>query len=786
MKLNLHLPLSILIPAALSLSAVAAAVAGVALSLPSAERAAAEHGRTELIESLAVTQGILEHAFRRGDEDGIQVEVSRLAARRNMRSVVLLDPEGTILASSRLAWRGQSAHQLPFPFSEEELKRTYTQRQVQVLDGSLDKRLIGIGPVRLGAGPELEEPGNGASLLRPWRTAALIAVYDTEYPRLVAREKIIQQAWLPVLVLLALSTLTAAVLHFLITRRAQGLVEATRVLVSGDWGHRVEPSGRDEFAMLGSSFNQMAQQIALIHRDLEERKRHFETLAETTPVGILRTDEEGLVLYANDRMARLCGLPLERLQGTGWLEAIHPEDRPRMHEGWQGTVRRGAPSRGEFRFLRPDGSVAWVEAQAAPELAKQGCAPAGFIATFTDVSKRKEEEIERLAMAESLRQARRLEAIGRLAGGVAHDFNNLLTVILGNLSLIDARLEKLEVDDHALREELVQIASAGDRAARLTRQLLAFSRNQVLEPVPVCLNQIVQGVEKLLRRLVREDVEFRLALDAKLPAVLADQLSIEQALLNLVANAADAVSTGGWIRISTGMQEVHGKEAQALGLEPGAHVVLEVQDTGEGIEQEVLDKVLEPFFTTKPAGQGTGLGLATVHGVVKQSEGALQIQSEAGTGTRVRVLLPVCKEALRPEAKDGRGDRAERAERAGTVLVCEDDTGVLRLTQGLLQSAGYQVLAAEDANQALALVADHPGSIDLLVTDVILPGRNGRELAEALKGMKPKLPVLYLSGYSADILKGIKFDSDDAFLRKPFLATALLDAVGRLARAPMG
>jgi len=767
-----RIPLSLLIPGALLLFALAGAAGGVALSLPRAARAAADHGRQELLEHLDQAQGILEHAYRRDDQAGVQIQVSRFAARANIRSVVLIDVDGSILASSRLAWVGQSAGQLPVSLGEEQLQLTRDQRKTRVLEGSLEKRLIGVSPVDLGA--------DGPDGLRPWRTAALVAVYDTEYPRQLARWTILQQAWPPVLMLLALSVITAVSLHFLITRRARRLVAATQQLAGGDWGYRVEAEGKDEFARIGASFNSMVEQLVRSHHDLAERKRHFETLAETTPVGILRTDGEGAVLYVNDRISRLCGVPPDQLLGRGWLAAIHPDDRRRMEAAWRSTVRRGAPSRGEFRMRRPTGETVWVEAQATPERTEQCSSPIGFIAAFTDVTQRKEEEEERLAMAESLRQARRLEAIGRLAGGVAHDFNNLLTVILGNLDLVDGRLIRMGVQDHALREELEQIASAGSRAARLTRQLLAFSRNQVLEPVPLDLNEVVGSMEKLLRRLVREDVEFSFRLGDGLPTVRADRVQIEQVLLNLVANAADAMHTGGWVRISTGRRSLDADRARDLNLEPGEHLLLEVQDSGTGMDEEVLAKVLEPFFTTKPAGQGTGLGLATVHGVVHQSSGGLKITSKPGAGTRVRVYLPVCGEPAVVEAREA--PPRVGSPTSATILVCEDDPAVLHLTQGLLQSAGHEVLVAEDANRALAVAAIHPGPIDLLVTDVILPGRSGRELAEALQGMKPDLLVLYLSGYSADILQGVRLEDGATFLRKPFQATTLLDTVERLLR----
>jgi two-component system cell cycle sensor histidine kinase/response regulator CckA len=363
---------------------------------------------------------------------------------------------------------------------------------------------------------------------------------------------------------------------------------------------------------------------------------------------------------------------------------------------------------------------------------------------------------ERAAAEEQLRQAQKMEAVGQLAGGIAHDFNNLLTVISGYGEIARTRIG---VGPGA--EELAEIAHATERAAQVTRQLLAFSRRQVLEPTVLDLNEVARGLAPMLGRLIGEDVAIAILADDGLAPVVADRGQIAQVILNLAVNARDAMPIGGTLTIQTRM------------LDDG-QVGLTVSDTGVGMDPTILEHVFEPFYTTKEAGQGTGLGLATVHGIVEQSGGHVSVQSEPGLGTTFTVSLPPAEHVAGGEGES----RAERPERLGgteVVLVCEDEEGVRRLIEYVLRSHGYRLLVAGLPSEALRLATTHPEPIDVLVSDVIMPEMPGPELAERLQAIRPGLRTVFLSGYTAETLQNRGgLPARSAFIEKPFEAATLL------------
>jgi CheY-like chemotaxis protein len=365
-----------------------------------------------------------------------------------------------------------------------------------------------------------------------------------------------------------------------------------------------------------------------------------------------------------------------------------------------------------------------------------------------------------------------MESIGRLAGGVAHDFNNLLTVINGHVDLM--RLQVLPQDP--LREQMEQVAAAGERAARLTRQLLAFSRRQVLQLEPVALNQVVNDLGKMLRRLIGEDVRLETRLEAGLPAVLADAGQLEQVLVNLAVNSRDAMPEGGTLTVST--QSLH-VDAEFCRLHrpqpPGHYCLLEVSDTGVGMGADVLSRVFEPFFTTKEKGRGTGLGLATVYGIVKQVDGYIWAESEPGRGTTFQIFFPVVHAAVEP--RDPRAAAGLLLKGSETVLVVEDEEMVRRLAVRLLRSHGYQVLEADHGREALAVLEANP-EVRLVLSDVIMPVMGGRELALNLQA-RPRPPALiFMSGYTEeDIARQGLVKAGLHFIQKPFDMTTLLQKV---------
>ena len=370
-------------------------------------------------------------------------------------------------------------------------------------------------------------------------------------------------------------------------------------------------------------------------------------------------------------------------------------------------------------------------------------------------------EQEAQAAAEKLRQAQRMEAIGRLAGGIAHDFNNLLTAIIGSTRLLLRGTRPGE----PVREGLEDIERAADRAASLTRQLLAFSRRQVLQPTVVDLNRIVRETETMFRHLIRENIRLHTSLEPGLGAVEADASQLEQVILNLVVNAADAIRDSGTIEIATA-----GTVVAAAGegrLAGGRYAVLSVSDDGVGMDDETRDRVFEPFFTTKELGRGTGLGLATVYGIVEQSGGSIDVESEPGRGTTFRVSLPTVDKTVEEPVRDALGPESTAG--TETVVVAEDDDMVRALVCVTLQESGYTVLEAATGDAALELCERHGGRIDALVTDMVMPGIGGRALADRLTMLRPELRVLYVSGYAeAEVFDRDSADAGTSFLQKPF------------------
>jgi signal transduction histidine kinase/ActR/RegA family two-component response regulator len=392
-------------------------------------------------------------------------------------------------------------------------------------------------------------------------------------------------------------------------------------------------------------------------------------------------------------------------------------------------------------------------------------------------------EANRERLEGQLRQAQRMEAMGRLAGGVAHDFNNLLTVIKGHSGLL---LERLRKGD-PLGENTQQIAKAADRAASLTRQLLAFSRMQVLQPKVLDLNALVTDMGKLMTRLIREDIVFTFRAGESLGRVKADPSQIEQVVLNLVVNACDAMPRGGNLTVETRNAMVDEELAQKRPpMPPGKYVVLSVTDTGEGMDASTRARIFEPFFTTKDLGKGTGLGLATVYGVVKQSEGFIWVDTEPGKGARFEVFLPYVSAPTETPRPDESG--TERVHARKTVLVAEDEGGIRELICEFLKTAGYTVLAAENGAKALALANQTNGPIDALLTDVVMPNMRGPELAERLRRVRPEAKVVYVSGYLEYERGNGEFLADGFFLQKPFSRDSLIakmsEALSQEAAAP--
>lgn len=381
---------------------------------------------------------------------------------------------------------------------------------------------------------------------------------------------------------------------------------------------------------------------------------------------------------------------------------------------------------------------------------------------------------ERRSLEAQLRQSQRMEAVGRLAGGIAHDFNNMLTAISGHAQLLGLEL----AEESTLQEHIDVIRMAADRSAALTRQLLAFSRKQILQPQVVDLNGILEVIQPMLRRMIGEDIDVEIALDGELPAIFADPSQVEQVLMNLVINARDAMPRGGKLIVSTRHADLDEGyfEAHQVQGHPGRYGVLAVSDNGIGMDALVQSRIFEPFFTTKPVGKGTGLGLSTVYGIVKQTGGFVWVYSEPGLGTTFKIYLPLAHDSPSPEAAgsaQGEGPHGD-----ATILVVEDDPLVRLLVCRVLRRAGYTVLEAENGGEAAGLVLSHQGPLDLLLTDIVLPTMSGKTIADLILERSPLTRVLYMSGYTDEaIVRHGVLERGMNFLEKPFTPERLLEGV---------
>ena len=506
--------------------------------------------------------------------------------------------------------------------------------------------------------------------------------------------------------------------------------------------------------------------------DRPAASRILATLIEASPLAIVTFDPEGVVTMWNPAAERIFGWSGNEALGT------HLPFVPAEKQAEFLALRRRALLGEEFtepelHRRRADGSPIVVSVSTAPLRRPDGTIY-GIMSILMDVTERKvaEETRDRLTMVEEqLRQSQKMEAVGRLAGGVAHDFNNLLTAISGYSDLLLHRLPEYST----LRRDVEEIRKAGDRAAALTRQLLAFSRRQVLQPKVLDLNIVVAKMGQMLRRLVGENIELSIDASPSLSRVKADPGQIEQVIVNLVVNARDAMPDGGRITIATADADLSPSYAAAHPeVVPGPHVLLSVADTGQGMSVEVQAHLFEPFFTTKERGKGTGLGLATVYGIVQQSGGHIRVNSAPERGSTFLMYLPRVEA---PEDGAEGGDRPllpHPSPGTETVLLTEDEEVVRRLTREILSGNGYKVLEAGNGREALLVSEAHRGEIDLLLTDVIMPKMSGRDLGERIRLQRPGLRILYMSGYTDDaILRHGVLENGIPFLQKPFTPEGL-------------
>ena len=511
------------------------------------------------------------------------------------------------------------------------------------------------------------------------------------------------------------------------------------------------------------------QQILLATiRDITERKRAeeaFQVLVNRAPMGIYIVQDSKFKI-ANPGFEKICGYAEQELIGSDSLALVTPDYREQVRQNAIMMLKGQSHLPYEFSIITKGGETRWVLEKVAPTVYQGQRATLGY---FLDVSEHKSLESKFL-------QAQKMEAVGRLAGGVAHDFNNMLNVILGYCDLMNQELNQYD----PLARNLAEIRKAADRAISLTRQLLAFSRKQIIQPQVLNLNEKIAGMEKMILRLIGEDIELAVLLDPVLAAVKADPGHIDQIIMNLTVNARDAMPQGGKLTLETANIYLDESYVQMHAyVTPGPYVMLAVSDNGQGMDAATQAQVFEPFFTTKEDGKGTGLGLSTVYGIVKQAGGHIQVYSEIGRGTTFKVYLPQVQEKVSEISKAK--PPAQRLFGSETILVVEDEDMLREIICPTLKRYGYTVLEARHGGEALLLCERHPGPIRLLLTDVVMPQMSGRELSERLAPLRPEMKVLYMSGYTenAVVHHGV-VDSAVSFIQKPFSLKILVEKIRKI------
>ena len=641
----------------------------------------------------------------------------------------------------------------------------------------------------LGQTAWLEGIGNAPALRKVGRESFVSAVYPLGAPGRAAAggELLLLRDWAPTeralndmerwFLLIGAAVLIVTVAGSLVvsrrlTRPLRRLADAADGMADGLWTGRVAADrGPAETRSVATAFNEMAVRLSHWHAEataraaqLEDAYERFRAVTESANDAIVSIDAEGRIVFWNRRAQEVFGYTEQEAAGRPLASLIVETDSEvRRYLAEAEADARWIGRTVELTGRRQDGTAVPLELS----ISTWKAADAVFhTAVIRDISERRESQAILREREAQLRQAQKMEAIGRLAGGIAHDFNNLLTAILG---YADFLIEDVPPES---RGDVEGIRKAGRSAAALTRQLLAFSRRQVLQPEVLDLNAVIASTDKLLRRLIGEDVEIRMALDQTLPAIKADPGQIEQIVLNLAVNARDAMPDGGRLTIAT---ERGGAAA------PGA--VLIVTDTGCGMTDEVRARIFEPFFTTKAAGKGTGLGLATVYGIVQQSDGRIELQTQPGAGSTFRITFPGVADSVPDAAAPESPARPVRGQEI--VLLVEDNELVRDFGREALTRAGYRVLEAVNGEDGLRVASEQGGCFDLVVTDVVMPLMGGRELAARLTAMWPEMRILFTSGYTDDSTLQEQVMTGTSFIHKPFTSESLLRTVRELLdRAP--
>ncbi|MCM2268801.1 MAG: response regulator [Thermoanaerobaculia bacterium] len=740
------------LPTSLLLLGGAGLVVGHRLDLEDHRRAALEAGRESARLVAYRTVAGVERHLRAGEPADARDVVDAARIERSVEFAALVDGRGTVTFATDYAAEGKAIAGTPFarfaPLVTEAIARRH--EAVETLD---DADLLVL------ATPTVLHTGFGRPAAA--ERGALLVGFDLSTRLAAARAEAGRRSWRLGGLIAALVTSLWLLLSRLVTRRAARLEASTRRIADGDFTAQGALRGADELARLSRSIDRMAAALGEKTAALSASERRFRQLIEHGTDVLLVVDGDGRMSYVSPSAERVLGHRPESLLGRRVEALVDDDSKPALARALTAALADEAPdAREEIAVRTAAGERRLIElfGYAPPDLRARGEA----VLNARDLTSWRDLE-------DQLRQAQKMEAIGRLAGGVAHDFNNYLTAILGYGELLAANL----APESPAARQLGEIRNAARRAADLTGKLLAFGRRQMLQPVDLDLNQVLRGLESLLRRLLGETMSLEMALAPRPVWVRADRSQLEQVVLNLATNARDAMERGGRLTISTTSLPAEGRGA--AGAAPLA--ALRVRDDGSGMSAEVQRRIFDPFFTTKEVGRGTGLGLSTVLGIVEQSGGRVRVESAEGAGTLFEIVLPaiVPRDAPPAESLTPAGPVEVGVE---TILVAEDEAAIRRMLSLTLTGQGYRVLSADSPRAALELVRAEAKPIDLLLTDIVMPELSGPELAAELRRGGHDLRVLYISGYSEEVARRENaLEPGARLLAKPFTTAALLAAV---------
>jgi PAS domain S-box-containing protein len=760
MRLAPRLSLGVAIPSFLLAVALGLAAYTTATEIRRTTEAVEQSALMRVTQTMTLLQGVLNTLFRKGDLEGVRAAIADFGSDPDTAVAAVLDDHDQIIVSSDSRLMLRAAGEAIPQFDAGAAGRARATNRGGVRRTPDGGRVVGYYPVTI------SERGASRLIYKPG-----VFVVERDLGRLIAEERFHVQTRLltTALGLIGVFAVLAIGLRFAVTRRVTRLVDAAQRVAAGDLSARAVLGGRDELAEIAGAFNRMVDTMVAHARDLREREAWLRTVMEQAGDGLELIDFDGRVVDVNSAACTALDYAREELCRLSIWDFDPGFDRQKFHATLQ-SMPHGQPITIETMHRRKDGSTFPVEVRSTViDVGGRRL----VLALSRDLTERRRTEGDRERLQSQLAQAQKMESVGRLSGGVAHDFNNMLAVILGHAEMA---LDRVRPTD-PIHADLAEIQASARRSAELTRQLLAFARKQPVAPRVLDLNESVATVLKMLERLVGEDVRIEWRPGDGIHRVRVDPSQLDQLLTNLCVNARDAISGVGTIAIATAnvvfdADLVRGRP----GAVPGTYAALSVCDTGCGMSTDQVERVFEPFYTTKQLGQGTGLGLATVYGIVKQNDGFIDVISAPGAGATFTIYLPRAPGEV-ASAVDPPMSQLPRG--AGeTILLVEDEAAILALGAAMLTQLGYVVLAAGTPGDALRLAHEHQGDIDLLLTDVVMPEMNGRDLAMRVTAVKPAVRRLFMSGYTADIIVSSGgLDENVDLLTKPFTARQLASKV---------